>query len=390
VSSKARILFLSHAASRNGATILLLHILRWLKDKSEHQFEVLVNGRGELLGEFQELCPTRVWRNPANLLGSLPPRWRAKMAPRLASQMLKVVLGGRRYDLVHVNTAATWQHVPELARRSGSLLWHIHELSYGLRTVMGNEAWRQTFPLAKRFVAVSQAVRETLINEFEVPGDKIDLVHGFIPVANLSAEEKKAKRDKIRKELGVADDVFLVGGCGTLGWRKGTDLFLQITQRMASQGGAKCASLWVGGSAKGEEALQFEHDMRVLGLGDRCKWVPNTANVSDYYYGMDVFALTSREDPFPLVMLEAGAAGLPVVCFAGSGGGAEFVGRNAGLIAPYADVEAFARDLLVLQSDANLRNRLGAEAARRVMEAHIVEKQAPLLLKSLERCMGAR
>src|SRR5262249_50948060 len=157
-------------------------------------------------------------------------------------------------------------------QRSKSLMWHIHELGYGLRTVMGNDAWRKTFPLAKRFVAVSQAVKDTLVNEFEVPAVKIDLLHGFIPVENLSADEKKAKRTRIRKELGLSEDIFVVGGCGTLGWRKGTDLFLKIAHVMARRNGAQQAFLWVGGSSKGDDALQFEHELRALGLQGKCKW----------------------------------------------------------------------------------------------------------------------
>jgi glycosyltransferase involved in cell wall biosynthesis len=225
------------------------------------------------------------------------------------------------------------------------------------------------------------------VNEFEVPAAKVDLVRGFIPLPQLSEMERKAKRAKIRAELGWAEDVFVAGGCGTLGWRKGTDLFLKIAQLSVRGGSGKRAFLWVGGGAKGEEALQFEHDLRALGLQDCCKRVPTTANVADYYYAMDAFALTSREDPFPLVMLEAGAAGLPVICFAGAGGGPEFVKNDKGFVVPYLDVEAFARQVLALSNDAKLCRKLGAEAAREVEKSHVVEKQAPLLLKSIEECM---
>lgn len=387
MSNERRILFLSHSATRNGATILLLHFLRWLKDKSDYQFEVLVNGRGPLLEEFRELFPTRIWRSPDRLLAGLPPAWQAKFGPRLGRQFLRAALRGRTYELAYVNTAATWEHVPFLAHRSQSVLWHIHELGYGLRTVAGEEAWQRTCPLAKRFIAVSQAVKDMLVNEFTVPATRVDLVHGFINVRNRPEEEITAQRARIRRELGLAEDVFVVGGCGTLGWRKGTDLFLRIAQSVAKQLGDKCAFLWVGGGTKDDDALQFAHEMRALGLDKSCRWIPSTAQALDYYHAMDAFALTSREDPFPLVMLEAGAAGLPVVCFDQSGGGPEFVGRTAGLIAPYLDTEVFAQQLLALQNDSGLRKKFGAEASRRVAKCHSVETQAPLLLKTMEQCM---
>src|SRR5207245_2574678 len=139
------------------ATILLLHLLRWLKAQTNYDFEVLVNGGGGLVDEFRAIGPTKVWRNPSFLLGSLPKRWRTALKPRLEAQLLKGLLRGRQYDLVHLNTVANWRHAPFLASRSRSLLWHVHELEYAVRLIMGDEGWRQTFSLARRFVAASSS-----------------------------------------------------------------------------------------------------------------------------------------------------------------------------------------------------------------------------------------
>src|SRR5205814_4023764 len=62
-----------------------------------------------------------------------------------------------------------------------------------------------------------------------------------------------------------------------------------------------------------------------------------------YLRAGDVFLLSSREDPFPLVALEAAQCGLPILCFADSGGMQEFVEGDAGYVVPAADVEAMAR-----------------------------------------------
>ena len=102
---------------------------------------------------------------------------------------------------------------------------------------------------------------------------------------------------------------------------------------------------------------------------------------------MDAFALTSREDPFPLVMLEAGSLGIPVVCFAGSGGAQEFVQDDAGLIAPYLNVSAFADHLIRLNNLPLLRQSLGAAARSKVKANHTAATQAPKLRKLIERCL---
>lgn len=384
---KPRILFVSHSASRNGGTLFLLHLLQWLKQQTDYQLEILVNGGGEMLDDLRAIGPTRVWRSPAFLLGSLPQRWQTSLRPRLEAQTLRGLLRGHHYDLVHANTVAIWEHVPYLAQRSRSLLWHVHELEYAVRLTTGDEGWRRAFPLARRFVAGSRAVKDTLVNKFRVPGERVDVVDEFIPAIHFTPEDCTLRRRRIRDAMGWLESAFVVGGCGSPGWRKGTDLFLQIARAVHRKGYEKIAFFWLGGRAKDKETMQFAHDARAMGLQGSCRWAPGSAQYMDYYCAMDAFALTSREDPLALVMLEAGAMGLPMVCFADAGGGPDFVGKEAGLIAPYQDVETFAAQVINLYGDATLRNRLGAEAAHRARLTHTVESQAPKVLRSIECCL---
>jgi len=182
----------------------------------------------------------------------------------------------------------------------------------------------------------------------------------------------------------------VVGSCGGVGWRKGADLFLQIARIVCGTPGLEDVRfLWVGGEVRDKGTMEFEHDLRALQLQDRCVRIPTTASVLDYYAAMDVFALTSREDPFPLVMLEAAAQSVPTVCFAGSGGGPEFVSADAGLVAPYLDAAAFAALLLKLRSDPALRQRLGRAALQKVKTCYSLESQAPKLAAVLEKCLIA-
>lgn len=387
-SSPPRILFVSHSASRNGATILLLHLLRWLRPRVDWEIEVLVNGRGTLIDDFRSLARTTVLRNPAALLTVLPRDWRAGLQKSMEAQYLRTLLAGRRFDLIYANTSATWPHIEVLRERAPAVLWHIHELGYGLRVSVGEKRIRHVLPLASRFVAVSAAVRATLTHEFGVPDDKVDLVHGCVPLPDLAPETRQSLRRRVRAELRWPQDAFVVGGCGSLGWRKGTDLFLQVAHAVSRIAGCeKIRFLWVGGEEEDQASLEFAHDLRALGLQERCSRVPSTADVSAFYCAMDAFALTSREDPFPLVMLEAAAHGLPVVCFADAGGGPEFTGEDAGMIAPYLDIPAFAAHIAALHGAPERRERLGKAAAAKVETQYGVDGQWPKLLRSVELCL---
>lgn len=383
-----RVLFLSHSASRNGATILLMHLLRWLKTQVDWEIEVLVNGRGPLLDEFRSICKTTVCRSPDSILGVFPRHWRAWLQRHFEALQMKILLPGRRFDLIYANTSSTWPQVSVLAERAPALLWHIHELGYALRLSIGEDRINKAFPNVTRFVAVSNSVLDTLVREFNVPYAKVDIVHGFVPFPNLSSEEKRLRRQQVRNALGWPEDAFVVGGCGSPGWRKGTDLFLQIACAVSRMDGyEKVRFLWVGGNDQDQEGLEFAHDVSALGLQENSRRILTTSEVSDLYFAMDVFALTSREDPFPLVMLEAGVHGVPVVCFAGSGGGPEFTSDDIGLIAPYLDITTFAAHIMSLHDSPDLREHLGEAAAIKVRKHHGIETQGPLLLQSIERCL---
>lgn len=386
--SRPRILFLSHSASRNGATILLLHLLRWLKTRVDWEIEVLVNGRGPLLDEFRSLVPTRVLRNTAPFLSIFPQGWRARLQQYMESQYMRALLFGRRFDLIYANTSATWPQVSALAQRSPALLWHIHELEYALRLSISEDKKNQLFQTATKFVVVSNSVRDMLIRECGVPHEKVELVYGFVPFSNLALEERLSRRQRIIDNLCWPEDAFVVGGCGSLGWRKGTDLFLQIAHVVSrTKGYERVRFLWIGGDARDQASLEFAHDVCALELEERCCRISATDEVFDFFCAMDVFALTSREDPFPLVMLEAGVHGIPVLCFAGSGGGPEFTGQDAGLVAPYLDTTAFAAHIMTLHDAPDLHQRIGAAASRHVQTNYSVEVQGPKLLRSIECCL---
>jgi glycosyltransferase involved in cell wall biosynthesis len=99
----------------------------------------------------------------------------------------------------------------------------------------------------------------------------------------------------------------------------------------------------------------------------------------------DVFVLTSREDPYPLVCLEAAALEKPIVCFAGAGGMPEFVENDCGFVVPYLDIAAMGDHVVSLLDAPDLRVVIGRAARRKVSERHDVGKAAPRILEIIER-----
>jgi glycosyltransferase involved in cell wall biosynthesis len=107
-------------------------------------------------------------------------------------------------------------------------------------------------------------------------------------------------------------------------------------------------------------------------------------SATPYLSLFDILALVSREDPYPLAMLEAAQAERPIVCFADAGGAPEFVRDDAGIVVRYLDLRAMADAIWRLVDDASLRTALGTCAARRVREHHLVEQAGPELLRIID------
>jgi hypothetical protein len=172
-------------------------------------------------------------------------------------------------------------------------------------------------------------------------------------------------RARLRALLGVGPKDVLVLGAGHADLRKGFDLFLQAW-RAARRGFRQPHFCWIG-SAEPTLAAHLAPEIAAATATGRFHLPGPQADPAPWYAAADAFALTSREDPFPSVVLEALSAGLPSVAFAGSGGIPELLETEAcGTVVPMGDAAAMARAALALAANAaEGRPRLAAIAARR-------------------------
>ncbi len=365
-----KVLFISHSASRSGAVLLLLSLLRWLKANTDISCEVLLAGKGPLCADFAALAPlyTPVTQ-PARagvvkcLLQPL-----GSAAGKLAG-LLPLRKNGRGgdYDLVYANTVMLGDVLEVVAPPGCPVVTHVHELDRWI-----SHAGEQNFERVKRhtdrYVAASGAVRDNLVAHHGIPVDRVEVVHSFIPTRGISANP-----EGIRERLGIPDDSLVVLGSGHESWCKGKDLFVLLASHLRDLApGRPPHFLWVGGWQHAEERRNILHDVEHLGLSGQVHFSGEVANPLDYFAAGDLFALVSREDSFPLAGLEAAALGKPVLCFANAGGMPEFVQEDAGFVVPYLDLPAMARKIAVLYEDPLLRRRLGESAANRARGRHDV------------------
>jgi len=180
-----------------------------------------------------------------------------------------------------------------------------------------------------------------------------------------SAEQVKKARSDLRSQFGLPATAQIVLCIGYADRRKGVDLFVDIGLKVMRQMPNSCF-LWVGHF---DPALEPDIMSIVDNSGFSNRFVfPGLDFQSDLYYaGSDVFALTSREDPFPSVVLEALDTNLPVVAFDKTGGFTELLSRGGGKLVSTFDTEAFAGAVMSLLSHPEEAHALG-DAGCKIVE----------------------
>lgn len=381
------ILFVGHDAVRAGSEMQLLHFLRWFAAHGNRPFSLLLGGGGELMDEYAELTDVWsvdgcIWRSDAlrskllefARMGGVSRSMRKKRLQRFGLNSSPL--------LIYANSIAS-APIVELLETSIPMIVHVHELETWFRRCAGL-ALRKLIGQTRRFIACSEAVREHLVQVQGIDPARIDTVHESIPVAAIRA---RRGRNEMLDEMSLPGHALLVLGCGTADWRKGADLFIQ-TAHLVCQKRPDVFFVWVGARTD-QQCIEFEYDVRAMGLSERVVLKRSVPRAADYIGAADVFLLPSREDPFPLVCLEAAALGKPIICFAGAGGMPEFVGDDCGFVVPYLDVNGMASRVLTLLDRPECRDKMGAAAQRKVVQRHDIGTAGRQILDIIERMIAS-
>lgn len=180
-------------------------------------------------------------------------------------------------------------------------------------------------------------------------------------VQYLAIHSARNRRDGVRASLGVHGEA-VVAYVGRITVDKGIAILGDAIQRLRESQGIKIHLLAVGPVAKEFLPESISHDRPWT------HWVGPVDDPIPFLAAADVFALPSLREGMPLSLLEAMAAGLPVVASAVGGVPEVVKNESTGLLVPPGDVEALETALHRLLKDPELSSRLGRGAADVVAE----------------------
>ncbi len=295
-----KILHLINTLSAGGAELHLLTLCRHLKRQGLEPVVAClreqVKGSRSLGGDFEDEG-IRVIRLEAD------GRFDLRSISRLAGLVAK-----ERPDILHTHLPRA--DIAGACRRllHPSVPWvcsvhDIHDNSWSGRWTLPlfNFIW----PRADRVIAISHAVKDWLIKERAVPDEKVSVIHYGIEPERFSLSQSDLKRQW------ALDDKLVIGTIGRLEPRKGYDCLLHAIAELKKI--VPGVSLVIAGHDPWGYGKELESLIDRLNLRKEVRLVGFQSDIAAFLSAIDVFAFATQSEGFGQVVIEAMAAGKPVV-----------------------------------------------------------------------------
>jgi UDP-glucose:(heptosyl)LPS alpha-1,3-glucosyltransferase len=248
------------------------------------------------------------------------------------------------------------------------------------RYVCDSERHMFEHPRLRAVVCNSLMVRGEIERHFQVPPEKLHVIHNGVDLEHFHPDRRAALRARARAELGLASDGFLFLFVGSGFWRKGLDAAIGA---LAACGDER---LHLAVAGRDRDSERYVRMAAAAGLGARVRMLGGRDDVRPMYAAADCLLLPTRYDPFPNTALEALAMGLPAIVGRRSGAAEILRPGRSGWVCDPGDVPGLG--LLLLEAAAASGDNRLLGAARAAAEGYGIDDMARRLT-DLYAALGA-
>lgn len=301
---------------------------------------------------------------------------------------IKKVIKDFKPDIVHTHAAkagalgriaAIQCKVPVLVHTYHGHYFHSYFHPVKTKVFLEIERW-----LARKtdaIVAISETQKHELGTVHKVcPPEKIHVIPLGFDLTRFTVN-MDAKRKQFREKYGVKNDETAIGIIGRLVPVKNHSMFLKAIQKVFAVTKLPVKAFIIG---DGEDRKKIELEASSLALAYSTPEKKNesaqlifTSWIKDIdvaVAGLDIIALTSFNEGTPVSLIEAQAAGKPVVSTKVGGVEEVIIENETGLLCKSDDAETFASQLLKLTDDSEMRMRFSLNAGKHVMQRYHVNR----------------
>lgn len=352
MSARPTICQLLHSLTVGGAEVLAARLARQLRDRYRFVFACLddLGTLGEQL-RAEGFVVEVVGRRPGVDLGCM--------------QRLARLWQREKVDLVHTHqytpffygmAARRWHRRPPVLFTEHGRWFPDHPSRK--RIVFNRLMLRRT----DRVVGVGESVRQALIQNEGIPAARVERIYNGVDVAAFNG--RPVDRSAVRAEIGLRPDDLMIVQVARLDYLKDHSTAIRTVERVAR----RCTRARLVLVGEGPELEKINREIRHRGVQAHVRLLGLRHDVARLLKAADLFLLSSISEGIPVTVIEAMAAGLPVVS-TDVGGVTEIVqNKKTGLLTPSGHDAGLAEAILRLAEDPPLRREMGDLGRRRTKE----------------------
>lgn len=288
--------------------------------------------------------------------GKWDPRPLVRLVQQFRADGTKVVHTHHIGQLLYGGLAGRW---------AGCRVVHTEHDYYSLRRPRAQQLLRVLTRLADRVTAVAEPVRSFLEGTVGLPASKLITIQNGVEIDRY---ETAIPHDRHKWGLKTSD--VIIGCVARLSPEKGHKVLLQALVKVISRHPQTRLAL----IGDGEERERLQHLTADLNIVDFVRFLGLRVDVPEVLATCDLFALPSIQEGFPMVILEALAAGKAVIASEVGAIPDAIRHGSTGVLVPPGDADALADALCFLIEDQGARQRLGQNGRKFVREAYDFER----------------
>lgn len=279
---------------------------------------------------------------------------------------LTKLLKGYSYDVVHTHLSHDlWWLVPSMKLSSShAKLFLTKHVASGVKKT--DPLHRFLYGRLQGTFAISNYIKGSIFNTCPVPENEVHIVPPGISLDDFNPN--LYDKNAVRKDLGISEDVILVGMAGRMSPGKGHEEFLRAAKKLVADHEINFRFLIVGGASYGESEfeLNIKNLVHELELDSVVQLTGFRKDIPRIMSALDILAFPSHEESFGLTLTEAMAMKLPVVATGNAGVLDIVLDNETGILVPQKDYQALANGILRLSRDKSIRKKFGEAGRKRV------------------------
>ena len=333
-SNRDKILLIGHYGGLGSSQFLLLNIAKELL-KQDIEVVIFIKEFDVLFDSYKELAPTFL----------------VDSEEKIEYYIREVSKYG--FQSAITNTTPSGNLIPTLKRYDFYTISLIHELPGMIRKLNAEPFVEIIAKTADLVVFPSKYVCERFESIYKVQGKKVIQAQGLYKSYDEFDREKS--RELLEAKYDIPKDSNIILNIGTGEKRKGLDIFYEVSQEFI---GKNNIFIWVGLiTEEMEEYIEkIKNAKNIILTG----FISDKEEIMSFYAACDLFFLSSREDPFPSVVLEAFNAEKPVIAFENAGGFQDIVINDySGYLVEYGSIDSIVDKIRLICGDEKLKERLG-------------------------------